>query len=41
MAAELHISTATVRNHIQHILGKLQCHSRLEALVRAIREGLI
>jgi PAS domain S-box-containing protein len=41
MATELHISTATVRNHIQHILGKLQCHSRLEALVRAIREGLI
>jgi DNA-binding NarL/FixJ family response regulator len=41
MATELHISTATVRNHIQHILGKLHCHSRLEALVRAIREGLI
>lgn len=41
MGAELHISTATVRNHVQHILGKLQCHSRLEAVVRAIREGLI
>ena len=41
IAEELHISRATVRNHIQHILGKLQCHSRLEAVVRAIREGLI
>ncbi len=41
IAAQLHISRATVRNHIQHILGKLHCHSRLEAVVRAIREGLI
>jgi PAS domain S-box-containing protein len=41
IAGRLHISRATVRNHIQHILGKLQCHSRLEAVVRAIREGLI
>lgn len=41
IAGQLHISRATVRNHIQHILGKLQCHSRLEAVVRAIREGLI
>jgi PAS domain S-box-containing protein len=41
MGAELHISTATVRNHVQHILGKLRCHSRLEAVVQAIREGLI
>lgn len=41
IAAQLHISRATVRNHIQHILTKLQCHSRLEAVVRAIREGII
>jgi PAS domain S-box-containing protein len=41
MAAELHISTATVRNHIQHILAKLQCHTRLEAVLRAARQGLI
>jgi PAS domain S-box-containing protein len=41
IAGQLHISRATVRNHIQHILAKLQCHSRLEAVVRAIREGLI
>ena len=41
IAGQLHISRATVRNHIQHILGKLQCHSRLEAVMRASREGLI
>jgi len=41
IAASLDISPATVRNHIQHILGKLQCHSRLEAVVRAARQGLI
>jgi DNA-binding NarL/FixJ family response regulator len=41
IAAQLHISRTTVRNHIQHILAKLQCHSRLEAVMRATREGLI
>jgi PAS domain S-box-containing protein len=41
IADELHISRVTVRNHIQHILRKLQCHSRLEAVVRATREGVI
>jgi PAS domain S-box-containing protein len=37
----LHVSRATVRNHIQHILGKLKCHTRLEAVLRAARQGLI
>ena len=41
IAAELHISAATVRNHVQRLLRKLQCHTRLEAVVRAAREGLI
>lgn len=41
MAEQLYISPATLRNHIQHILTKLRCHSRLEAVIRAIREGLI
>lgn len=41
MAAELSISTATVRNHIQRILRKLQCHTRLEVVLRAAREGFI
>ncbi|MBI3665790.1 MAG: PAS domain S-box protein [Acidobacteria bacterium] len=37
----LHISPATARNHIQHILGKLGCHTRLEAAMKAMRERLI
>ncbi len=41
IAAELHISTSTVRNHIQHIFGKLRSHTRLEAVIRAVRQGLI
>ncbi len=41
ISTEHHIDSTTVRNHIQHILRKLQCHSRLEAVVRAIREGII
>ena len=41
IATGLHISTATVRNHIQRILKKLQCHTRLAAVMRAAREGLV
>jgi DNA-binding CsgD family transcriptional regulator len=32
VAYDLHVSYATVRNHIQHILAKLQVHSIQEAL---------
>ena len=41
IAGELHISPSTARNHIQHILGKLGCHTRLEAAMKAMRERLI
>ena len=41
ISTDLQISTATVRNHIQRILKKLQCHTRLAAVMRAAREGLI
>ena len=41
MADRLHISSATVRNHVQHILGKLGVHSRLEAAAYATRHGLL
>ena len=40
-AGLLDISTATVRNHIQRILKKLHCHTRLAAVMQATREGLI
>lgn len=38
---ELSISTNTVRNHIQHILRKLQVHSRVEAVTYAITHNLV
>jgi PAS domain S-box-containing protein len=41
MAAELHVSPATVRNHVQNILAKLGVHSRLEAAAYATRHRLL
>jgi PAS domain S-box-containing protein len=38
---QLHISRTTVNNHVQHILRKLDSHTRLEAFHRAERAGLI
>ncbi len=41
IGAELNISVHTSRNHIRSILAKLQAHSQLEALVIAVRAGLV
>lgn len=41
MAERLHVSPATVRNHVQNIFGKLGVHSRLEAVAFAHRNQLI
>ena len=41
IAKSLSISSATVRNHVQNILNKLQVHSRLEAVAYAFEHGLI
>lgn len=41
MADRLHVSRATIRNHIQHILAKLGVHSRLEAVAYANRHRLV
>lgn len=41
IAAMLHLSRETVRNHIRHILAALDVHSRLEAVVQAHRQGLL
>jgi PAS domain S-box-containing protein len=35
IAGELHLSTATVRNHIRHLLSALGVHTRLEAVAVA------
>jgi PAS domain S-box-containing protein len=41
MAERLHVSPATVRNHVQNILAKLGVHSRLEAAAYATRHRLL
>jgi len=41
IADSLFISLQTVRNHIRHIYEKLQVHSKSQAVVKAIREGLV
>jgi DNA-binding CsgD family transcriptional regulator len=41
IAAQLHVSRRTVNNHVQHILRKLDSHTRLEAIRRAEHAGLI
>ncbi len=41
VADMLSISSATVRNHVHHILAKLGVHTRLEAVTFGLRNGLI
>ncbi len=41
IAAKLNLSHATVRNHIQNILRKLEVHSQVEAIAVAFRRGWI
>jgi DNA-binding NarL/FixJ family response regulator len=41
IARTLAVSPNTVRSHIQNILTKLQVHSRLEAVVLAVRHGIV
>jgi two-component system NarL family response regulator len=41
IAKELYISENTVKNHIRNILEKLHLHSRMEAVVYAVREKMI
>ncbi len=41
IAEELGISPSTVENHMQHVLEKLNVHSRLEAVLRAEHSGLL
>ena len=40
-AERLHVSRATVRNHVQNILAKLGVHSRLEAVSYAMTHRLL
>jgi RNA polymerase sigma factor (sigma-70 family) len=41
ISEELYISENTVKNHVRNILEKLHLHSRMEAVVYAMRENLL
>jgi LuxR family maltose regulon positive regulatory protein len=41
IAAELFVSTNTIRTHLRHIYGKLDAHGRAEAVDRARQLGLL
>jgi DNA-binding NarL/FixJ family response regulator len=41
IAATLHLSKETVRNHVRHVLRALGPRSRLEAVAIAHRTGLL
>ncbi len=41
IATALFISENTVKNHVRNILEKLQLHSRMEAVVYAVREKIL
>ena len=40
IADQLFVSSTTARNHVQHILSKLGCHTRLEAVALALRNHI-
>jgi PAS domain S-box-containing protein len=41
LADELGVAVETARNHVRGVLRRLGVHSRLEAVIRAYRDGLI
>ena len=41
IAQRLNLSRSTVRNHVQNLLPKLRVHTRVEAVVLALKAGLV
>lgn len=41
IAKQLHLSAHTVKNHLRHAMNKLEAHTKLEAVVMAVRARLI
>jgi DNA-binding NarL/FixJ family response regulator len=41
IGARIHLSEGTVRNHVSRIIAKLQTNDRTQAVVAALRRGLV
>jgi DNA-binding NarL/FixJ family response regulator len=41
IARELNFSFSTVKNHVQHIITKLEVSDRMQAAARAVESGLM
>jgi DNA-binding CsgD family transcriptional regulator len=41
MARRLGIAPHTVEWHVSHVIGKLQVHTMLQAVIAAVRRGVI
>ena len=41
IAAELYLSAHTVKNHLRHAMAKLDSHTKLDAVVKAVRSRII
>jgi DNA-binding NarL/FixJ family response regulator len=41
IAAQLYLSEHTIKNHLRHAMAKLDAHTKLDAVIKAIRARLI
>jgi len=41
IAAELHLSSHTVKNHLRNAMSKLDAHTKLDAVIKAVRSRII
>jgi ATP/maltotriose-dependent transcriptional regulator MalT len=41
IAEQLDIAAHTVEWHVRHVIEKLQVHSKLQAVIEAVRQGLV
>ncbi len=41
IAQKLYLSTHTVKNHLRHAMSKLEAHTKLDAVVKAVRARII
>ncbi|MHB1319760.1 MAG: helix-turn-helix domain-containing protein, partial [Anaerolineae bacterium] len=41
ISGRLHLTEGTVRNHVSRIIAKLQANDRTQAVIEALRRGLV